>query len=82
MSNSDFFKQLYLAAVAGGALTADTSAADIERIMQRLMTGYLDAARTVCRTNIGLRTAGARRRSASGPTAPGERADGAAPRAA
>lgn len=56
MSNSDFFKQLFLAAVQSGQVRASADPADVRRILHALMQRYLDAAQTVGSANLGLRT--------------------------
>ncbi|MFP5307492.1 MAG: hypothetical protein ACLGI7_16935 [Gammaproteobacteria bacterium] len=61
MSNSDFFKHLFLAAVQSGQVRATADPADVRRIMHALMERYLDSAQTVGSDNLGLRT----RRSAA-----------------
>lgn len=74
MSNSDFFKQLFLAAVQSGQVQSTADAADVRRIMHALMERYLDSAQTVGSDNLGLRT----RRSAATQVAVNKRVAGRA----
>ena len=71
MSNADFFKHLFLAAVQSGQVRSTADAADVRRIMHALMERYLDSAQTVGSDNLGMRT----RRSAATQAAVNKRVD-------
>jgi hypothetical protein len=49
MSNSDFFKRLYLAAITSGQISATSGAEQASAVMQSLMKHYLDASQNLGR---------------------------------
>lgn len=55
MSNSDFLKHLFLAAVESGQIKADSASEEATRVMSRLMSHYLQAAQDMGRMNRRVR---------------------------
>lgn len=55
MSNSDFLKHLFLAAVESGQIQAGSAPDEATQVMSRLMSHYLQAAQEMGRMNRRVR---------------------------
>ncbi|HKY92412.1 MAG TPA: hypothetical protein VJM11_15295 [Nevskiaceae bacterium] len=54
MSHSDFFKELFIAAVGGGLIKPSSDGPEVQHVMGALLQHYVEVAQTVGQMNTAL----------------------------